>query len=331
MIGPLTKLLLVTYRKRRNSGFIHGAFLLFGLLASLRADSGEHTRVVPLQAEPERSLSVRLSFNEQAAWFMFDTGAGAHTLARWFIDTAGIEADESLSESIKVRDATGEPVEVRLVKGQAGVLPNGEPLAVDTAIVATFPPELEKLGIGGLLNPQLLASSDRAVVLDLRAPELRLEPFSQAVRRLGAEILDHAEVQRCVDTDTPVPNLLYSVRVTTGSGNSGWLQLDTGARVTSIAASSRLVASLDLQPGGETMGISGRRQTYSVAPGLTLRIGPYRTAVDAEVIERSSRGCGPDGLLGRDALGPCALVFGDESVALLCNGKYPPAGAAGLE
>jgi hypothetical protein len=99
---------------------------------------------------------------------------------------------------------------------------------------------------------------------------------------------------------------------------SGWLQLDTGAGVTWIAALSRLVDGLELAPGGETMGVAGRSQTYSTAPNLTISFGDHHATVDAQVVERTHEGCGPDGLLGRDALGKCALVLGRESVAIAC-------------
>ena len=41
--------------------------------------------VIPLQNDPGLELGVRLTFNNRTAWFGFDTGAGAHTLASWFV------------------------------------------------------------------------------------------------------------------------------------------------------------------------------------------------------------------------------------------------------
>lgn len=278
--------------------------------------------VIPLQAEhtaPGHALAARLDVNGQEAWFMFDTGAGVHTLARWFVDAAGIAIDDGASDAIQARDATGEPVEIRVARGLVGRLPDGRALALESAIVADFPPEFQELGVGGLLNPQLLASADRAVVLDLRVPELRFENFEDAVRRLGARILRDDELQACVDADTPIPNLLFAVLVSAGGEETAWLQLDTGAGKTSIVASSRLVDGLELEPGGEMMGIAGRRQAYTVAPDLAIAFGSVRASVDAEVVERTHRGCGPHGLVGRDVLGSCALVLRRESVAISCD------------
>ena len=65
-----------------------------------------------------------------------------------------------------------------------GRLPNGDSLVLGSAIVTGFPSELREEEIGGLLNPQLLAGGGKAAVLDLRAPEFRLEDFDDAVRRV---------------------------------------------------------------------------------------------------------------------------------------------------
>jgi hypothetical protein len=74
-----------------------------------------------------------------------------------------------------------------------------------------------------------------------------------------------------------------------------------------------------LERGGETMGIAGRPQSYSVARGLAVSFAGYRTIVDAQVVEAIHGGCGPDGLLGRDALARCALLFSRRAVAITCS------------
>ncbi|MGH7480519.1 MAG: hypothetical protein ACRELV_00060, partial [Longimicrobiales bacterium] len=139
--------------------------------------------VLPLQQDP--TLAVRLTFDSASAWFMFDTGAGAHTLARWFVDRAGMELDDSAAAGVRARDAAGQPVDLRIIREQVGRLPDGSALVIGSAIVAEFPPQFEAWEMGGLLNPQLLAHDGQAAVLDLRVPEFRIEPFDDAVRRLG--------------------------------------------------------------------------------------------------------------------------------------------------
>lgn len=309
---------MATALKRSRGSLVGPALVPLLLIITSCAGRDGDPFILRLEADPGRSLAARVTFNGQSAWFMFDTGAGAHTLARWFADAAGIDA-EGPSEGVRAHDATGQAVEIDVVQRQIGWLPNGRSLVLESAIVADFPPEFRDSEVGGLLNPQLLVSADQAAVLDLRVPELRIEPFDSAVRRTGAQVLSSDQIQVCIDADAAIPNLLFAVLVSAGDENNGWLQLDTGARVTSISVSSRLVDGLELVPGGESMGIGGRPQTHSTAPNLTMSFGNHRATVDAQVVERTHGGCGPDGLLGRDALGSCVLVLGRQSVAIACD------------
>jgi hypothetical protein len=227
---------------RRVSRHAPLVFLLLSLWSC--ADNREpEPVVVPLQHDPE--LSVRMTFGGRTAWFMFDTGAGAHTLARWFVDAAGMTIDDSLREAVRGRDAGGEPVEVSVVRNVEGRLPDRTTLILESAIVADFPPEFQQEEFGGLLNPQLLAGDDRAVVLDLRVPEFRIEDVEQAAYRFGADALGGDQVQSCSSTDAPVPNLVHAVLVA-ARDQKAWLQLDTGSGKTAIVAGHPLVAGLPL-------------------------------------------------------------------------------------
>lgn len=297
------------------------ALLLLPLLGSC-ADREAATLVVPLKEEPE--LAARLDFHGRSAWFMFDTGAGAHTLADWFVEAAGMEVDDDLGGELQARDSTGQTVEVRVVHGERGRLPNGDEVFLESAIVADFPPFFEREEGGGLLNPQLLAGGERAAVLDLRIPELRFERFDHAVRRLGAAVMEDEDLRICSDAEAPVANLLYAVRAH-GPGGSAWLQLDTGAGSTSVASGSPLIRGAELEPGGKTMGVAGIEQTHLLARDLPMAFAAQRVVLDVEVVERTHGGCGEDGLLGRDALGRCALVLARDAVAIGCDQRPAPA------
>ncbi len=267
-------------------------------------------------AIPLDDLAVRLTFDGQSARFLFDTGAGAHTFARWFVDAAGMAADGTAE--IEALDAVGERVALQVVRGLVGRSEDGRSLAFGAAIVADFPQMFEHEEVGGLLNPQLLARDGQAVVLDLRVPELRFQRFDDAVRRTGARVLAREEFRVCVEADAPVPNLRYAVAVA-AHDRTGWLALDTGAGNTSLVSDSRLVAGARLEPGGEVMGVAGRPQAYSVARDLEVSFADFDATIDAQVVETSNGDCGPDGLLGRDALSRCALVFGGNSLAIACT------------
>jgi hypothetical protein len=276
------------------------------------------TEATPLSEVGSLGIAARLAFNGHTAWFVLDTGAGMHTLAQWFVDAAGIQPGEKLDE-LSALDATGAPVDVQVVRDQPGVLVDGGgEVNLEVALVSAFPPVFEEAGIGGLLNPQLLAPSHGAAVLDLRVPELRIEPFDEAVRRLGARVFSADEVRVCGSPTAVVPNLVYGVLVRANRGE-GWLQLDTGADATVLTRDSRLAEGAVLEPGGESMGIAGQAREYLRARALTLSIAEHRVEVDAQVVDTAGMECGPDGLLGRDGLGGCALVMGHERLAIRCG------------
>ncbi len=215
-------------------------------------------------------------------------------------------------------DVTGAPVEVRAMQRQVGWLPDGDSLVIESAVVAEFAPYFQQVKVGGLLSPQLLAGDGEAAVLDLRVPELRIEPFDDALHRVGASVLTDNQIRICTDTNTPLSNRTYAVLVT-ARGSEAWLELDTGAEHTSIIAESPLVSGVRLEPGGETMGVSGRLQGYSVARNLMISFGGAHATLDVQVVETTAGGCGSNGHLGRDALGRCALVLARESLGITCG------------
>lgn len=308
----------------KNDRLLYGgvAVLVLGLAVACNTSRDAGTLALtlyPAEFGPgmgSPGLAAELTFNDRPASFIIDTGAGAHTLARWFVDAAGIPIAEDLADGLRARDATGKLVEMDVVQGQIGRSPDGAEVSLGRAIVVDFPPMFEDAEIGGLLNPQLLAGADGASVLDLRVPELRLEPFDEAVQRLDAQVLDGGQVRVCGATDVAVPNLLFGVRVS--NEEEGWLQLDTGAGVTSIARGSGLIRGAELAEGGETTGLAGKPEIYQLARQIELSFAGHRVMIDADVAD-SGHACGADGLLGLDAVGRCAFVLGEASLAIACS------------
>ena len=297
--------------------------LALGACAHRAADPDD---VVPLQYDSDLANAdfpnpaVRLTFHGQAAWFLLDTGAGVHTLADWFVHAADMKLDDSLAEGVQGIDSTGEAVKFRAVRGFVGQLRSGATLTLDVAAVATFPPMFETAKIGGLINPQLLAGDELAATLDLRVPELRIEPFDDAVRRTKARQIVSREVKVCRAAESPIPNLLFALSTTTHNGE-GWLKLDSGAAVTKITSASPLLRGVELEPGGETVGLAGRRHKYSLARRLSMSFAGHPKLVDAAVVQEMEPGCGPDGLLGMDAIARCAFVLGRKSLAIACEAR----------
>ncbi len=261
--------------------------------------------------------AARLTFNGKTAWFLFDTGAGVHILAAWFVRAAGLTVDDSLAGVVSGVDSTGQAMPFRAVRGQVGQLEDGGLVALELAAVTDFAPAFEQFEIGGVISPQLLAGPGRAAALDLRVPELWLEPFQDAVRRLGAVRLPRQRVRFCGSLDEPIPNLVFAIPVTV-SRRQGVLLLDSGAKVTKLVANSALIRGVRLERGGETTGISGTPQPYSVARSLRIAFADSNVTVDSRVADTSNRPCGADGLLGLDAIGRCALVLAQKDLAIRC-------------
>ncbi len=262
--------------------------------------------------------ATRLTINGQTAWFLIDTGAGVHVLASWFSAAARLEADTSLDETVRGADSTGRTVAFKGARGVTAQLDSNESLRLPFAAIADFPEDFERSKVGGILSPQLLASAGLSAALDLRVPELRFEPFDEAVGRLAAARIPRSRVQICGSLKDAVPNLVFAIPATSANGD-GVLLLDSGATSTKLVARSPLIAGMKLEAGGETTGLSGERQTFSIARGLTLGFAEYQVAVDSQVAGMGDASCGADGLLGLDALRECAIVLGSRDVALACG------------
>jgi hypothetical protein len=135
-------------------------------------------------------------------------------------------------------DSIGHAIEPKVVRAISGNLDDGEPIEFGEAAVADFPPLLEQHGLGGLLSPQLLANATEMTALDLRTPELRIEPLDAAMPGRGVprvEPVDGANV--CVNRDSAFMNHLYSIPVVL-SGIPASLLVDSGASCTIVSPSS---------------------------------------------------------------------------------------------
>jgi hypothetical protein len=226
--------------------------------------------------------------------------------------------DDAFGEKVRGVDSTGRALAFRGVHELAARLDDDSELTLGMAAVADFPPEFRQFEIGGVLSPQLLAGQGQAAALDLRVPELRIEPFQQSVRRLGARVLPRDRVQVCGSTKDPVPNLVFAIGVSVG-GRKGSMALDSGAGVTKVVAQSALLRGVPLAVGGQTTGLAGKPQPYRLVDNLRITFGGYHAAVDARVVEETRGRCGADGLLGLDVIGRCAVVLSERDLGITCG------------
>jgi hypothetical protein len=286
-------------------------------------EPGAPLRVIPIQYDAALTAAgfpsavAHVNIRGQSAWLIIDTGAGVNTLASWFVDRAGIVS--SVAES-GATDSTGREVPLKVAHDVSGLLDNGSSLSLKETIVADFPPIFEQHQLGGLLSPQLLASSENAAVLDLRRPELRFEPLDGAVARLRAEALvppDDASI--CVNRDSPFANRLFASPVVVG-GTSASLLIDSGATSTILAPGSPAGLAIAPQsiPAGGANGVGGQTQSLRKARGVRVQVGGDARVTDF-LVGAVSPGCGGDGLLGMDLLRSCAIVLGEGESVLICR------------
>jgi predicted aspartyl protease len=262
---------------------------------------------------------LRAMLRGRRVWFIVDTGASVHTLASWLVSAVHLEPRETKATAT---GSTGAETPVRVVSNETVQLPGSRTLTLREAIVVDFPSIFADHGIGGLLSPQLLATEPAASVLDLRVPSLRLEPFDAAVTRLGRNrplITSGSRV--CRNQESPFKNRLYAALVT-ANGISGTLLVDTGATGTVAVPGSGIADALsDLASESErTRGVGGNVQTTRKAPNVRFTRGGTASTIPV-TIGGSASSCGPDGLIGMDALRRCVLVLGGSAFAWSCQAE----------
>jgi hypothetical protein len=177
--------------------------------STAREVSGSRARVKAFNLRYDSTLAsagfpsplLRGSVNGHDVWFLVDTGAGVHTLARWLVAAAGMRtratgdtAQGTTGHSIEIQRA--ERVRIRMLEGST--------LQLEEAAVAEFPAIFAELSIGGLLSPQLLARRTEWVLLDLRIPELR-------IRSTAMHVPDPQSLS-CTNKQSAFRNRQYAVR-----------------------------------------------------------------------------------------------------------------------
>jgi hypothetical protein len=281
--------------------------------------------MVPLRYQPTLialgfpSPLLRATVRGQPVWFIVDTGASVNTLASWLVSAAHLEARQTTATAT---GSTGVEKSVRVVANEMIRLDGGRDLTLRKAIVVDFPPIFAEQRIGGLLSPQLLAPGHSASVLDLRVPTLRFEPFELAVARLGRNRpLISSGSRVCRNAESPFENRQYAASVT-ADGIAGTLLVDTGATGTLAVAGSRIAAALTGRASetGRTQGVGGDVQTTRKAPNVRFERGGTASTI-VVTIGGSTPSCGPDGLIGMDALRQCILVLGESAFAWSCRAE----------
>ena len=260
---------------------------------------------------------LRATVKGQVVWFLVDTGASVHTLARWLVTSIHLGTHETKTTLLGSTGATSKAGAVDPVQLDTR---DGGALGVRDAVVADFPQVFADQHIGGLLSPQLLAPAGQAAILNLRTPSLSFAPFDGAVAALGLGPSAAMAGTHLCPSEGPPPGHSYGTSVTI-AGIPADMTTDTGATSTLVASTriARALASRSEQ-NGEVQGVGGGAQAAKTVSGVTIVRGGAAKKVDV-ILGGTSAGCGADGLLGMDVLRGCTLVLGDKTMAWSCGGS----------
>jgi hypothetical protein len=298
--------------------------VLTGLFARPTLDLAPATFSLPLHYNSKLrhqgfpSPLVRLRVGDHEAVFIVDTGASVNTVAAWFAREARLNVRDS---DATVSGSTGHQTKIQTVSNVLGLFENRIPVHLTEANVVDFPPVFQANRLGGLLSPQLLASNGEATVLNLRVPSLKIEPFDSAIAELGlAGPGTYVGTHACTNCESLLFNRQYMVPVSV-SGVDAILLLDTGATHTLVTLKSRVGQSLTGRSvaGQHTQGVGGTVEENRSVSQVRVEFAGAKILIDNIIIGGAATDCGPDGLVGMDALRSCVLVLGKSTAAIACQ------------
>jgi predicted aspartyl protease len=261
---------------------------------------------------------LRATVNGESVWFVVDTGASVHAVAKWLTTAAHVGTHDSKTT---LRGSTGATTQAREAGPINLTLRDGSVLSLQEAAVVDFPPVFAEQRIGGLISPQQLTTDGQAVVLNLRTPSLTFAPFDGAVGALGIPATTALAGTHACSNEGAMPGRSYGAGVTI-AGIPADMTVDTGATSTFVASSrvSRALAARATQ-NGQVQGVGGEVQSARTVAGVTIvRAGSARKA--DLILGGTSEGCGVDGLLGMDLLRGCTLALSDKTMAWSCGGSW---------
>ncbi|WP_437968515.1 pepsin/retropepsin-like aspartic protease family protein [Sorangium sp. So ce260] len=251
----------------------------------------------------------------QPTALLVDTGASHHVIARWLADELSLPLSTAGDVAV---DHAGRPVPVSRIEDATIALAGWGPVDVPALLVVPVPEALQRLGIGGVLAPQLLAGPGRAVVLDLREGRMTEAPRDEAARALRSRFGEAAiaELGRC---GGPNQGRELTVKATV-EGIAVTLKVDSGASQSSLFAASPAGKRLSHRAAGDRSAYAASgKHTVPVVSGARLHLGGFDAAAELDLLPGARRGtCPSDGFAGMDVLRTCVLLLAEDGGLAAC-------------
>lgn len=264
------------------------------------------------------SPMVRATVGGIETQMMVDTGANTHVITAWLARKAGLELRSAGDSGT---DHAGRSIKPQRVDKPHIQIETWGAVREQPALVAEVPDTLEKLGIGGFISPQQLATDDRYIVLDLERAEMRTAMKDDLPKVQQGKQLGKGDARVCTDDSTPLRSRSFVVKGS-AEGIDVDLLVDTGAPMTdllAISAAGKSVLPRTVENKDEVYAASGKVHPR-LLKSAKLVVGEVDTVVDINVMEGGLDAfCPRDGVVAMDVLRHCVLIFGVTSMQGFCK------------
>ena len=263
------------------------------------------------------SPMVRATVGGIETQLMIDTGANTHVITAWLARKAGLE--------LKTVGDSGTDHAGRAINPKRADQPN---IKIETwgaiknqpTLVTEVPDALERLGIGGFISPQQLATEDKYIVVDLERAEMRTATKDD-LPKIQGRVLGRGEGKVCIDDSTALRSRSFVVKGTIENQDVDLL-VDTGAPMTDILAQSpagKAVMSRT-EPNKDEVYAAGGKVQPRLLKNAKVTIGEVDTVLDINVLSGGQDSfCPRDGVVAMDVLRHCVLIFGVTSMQGFCK------------
>lgn len=264
---------------------------------------------------------ARVRVAGESTWMVVDTGSTHHVLADWLVRKLALTSRPSVSTG---QGHMGDQVQVRNVDLKELDIEGWGAVPTPALISIQLPSVYEKLGVGGVLSPQLLGEAGAAVQISFPQGEMRLVPAaSPAEPRTQSYFGTRVNTDVCAAAPQSGQATQYLVPLTV-DGRSVRLLLDTGAPETDLREADSVVRDIargrSVTRETRTPMTSSAKVQVGELKGVVLSVGTLRQVLDLALIPGiSPPDCPSQGHLGLSVLRECSLLLQEASFSAECR------------